>query len=66
MCAGAIINSRIERVVFGARDSKAGCAGSVLDLFAHSFNHKPVVEGGVMATECAALLREFFQKLRKK
>ncbi len=60
MCAGAIINSRIGRVVFGAYDEKAGCFGS-LDNFAHkSFNHKPHIIGGFMQEECACLLKDFF------
>lgn len=66
MCAGAIINSRVRRVVYGARDEKAGCCGSVVNLFALPFNHKPVVEGGLLAEACAALLREFFASLREK
>ncbi|MEG1017174.1 MAG: tRNA adenosine(34) deaminase TadA [Oscillospiraceae bacterium] len=66
MCAGAIINSRIERVVFGASDKKAGCAGSVCDLFSMGFNHRPQVLGGVLEKECAALLSDFFKALREK
>ena len=65
MCAGAIINARIPRVVYGAADPKAGCCGSVTDLFALPFNHKPVAEGGLLGEECAALLRDFFAALRK-
>lgn len=64
MCAGGILNSRIERVVFGAYDPKAGCCGSVCDLFALPFNHHPVVVGGVLEAECAALLQKFFRALR--
>ena len=64
MCAGAIINARIPRVVFGASDAKAGCCGSVCDLFSMEFNHHPVVDRGVMEEECAQLLRDFFQELR--
>ena len=64
MCAGAIINARIPRVVYGASDSKCGVCGSVCDLFSMEFNHHPKVEKGVMEAECAALLTEFFQKLR--
>ena len=64
MCAGAIINARIPRVVFGASDAKAGCCGSVCDLFAMEFNHHPTVERGVREEECAELLRQFFQDLR--
>ncbi|HJB68072.1 MAG TPA: nucleoside deaminase [Candidatus Fournierella excrementigallinarum] len=66
MCSGAIINSRIRRVVYGAADPKAGCCGSLTDLFALPFNHRPKVEGGLLAEECAQLLKEFFAALRKK
>lgn len=65
MCAGAIINSRIERVVFGASDAKAGSCGSVTDLFALPYNHRPQLVSGVLADECAAVLTEFFRGLRK-
>ena len=64
MCAGAIINARIPRVVYGAADTKAGCCGSVCDLFAMDFNHRPQVDRGVREEESAALLTEFFQNLR--
>ena len=64
MCAGAIINARIPRVVYGARDAKAGSCGSVCDLFAMDYNHRPSVEAGIRQEECAALLTEFFQELR--
>ena len=64
MCAGAIINARIPRVVYGARDTKAGSCGSVCDLFAMDYNHHPQVESGIREEECAALLTEFFQNLR--
>ena len=66
MCAGAAINSRLRRVVFGAYDPKAGCCGSVLDLFSAPFNHHPGITGGVLAEESAALLRAFFRERRKK
>lgn len=66
MCAGAIINARIPRVVYGAKDPKAGCCGSVTDLFAMPFNHKPQAQGGCLEAECAALLRAFFAALRGK
>lgn len=66
MCSGAIINSRIRRVVYGAADEKAGCCGSITDLFAMPFNHRPVVESGLRAEEASALLREFFLMLREK
>jgi len=64
MCAGAIINARIPRVVYGARDEKSGACGSVCDLFNMDFNHHPSVETGLREEECAALLTEFFQNLR--
>ena len=64
MCAGAIVNARIPRVVYGAGDQKAGAVRSVCSLFDMGFNHHPVVEQGVREEECAALLKEFFQQLR--
>ena len=61
MCAGAIVLARVPRVVYGTADPKAGAAGSVLDVLAEPrLNHRPAVEGGVLAAECAALLTEFF------
>ena len=64
MCAGAIVNARIDRVYYGAKDEKAGCCGSVLNLFMEGFNHRPRVYGGILEEPCAALLREFFEGLR--
>ncbi len=65
MCAGAIVLARVPRVVYGTADPKAGAAGSVLDVLAEPrLNHRPVVEGGVLADECAALLRDFFAARR--
>jgi tRNA(adenine34) deaminase len=65
MCAGAIVLARVPRVVYGTPDPKAGAAGSVLDVLAEPrLNHRPVVEGGVLQAECAALLREFFATRR--
>ena len=64
MCAGAIVNARIPRVVYGASDDKAGSCGSVCDLFSMRYNHHPVVERGILEQECAALLQEFFAQLR--
>ena len=64
MCAGAIVNARIPRVVYGAADSKAGSCGSVCNLFDMNYNHHPVVERGLMEEECSALLRDFFSELR--
>ena len=66
MCAGAIVNSRIRRVVYGASDPKAGAAGSVLDLFSFPLNHRPEVVSGVMAKECSAELKKFFAGLRAR
>ena len=65
MCAGAIINARIPRVVFGAEDAKCGACGSVCDLFSMNFNHHPVVEKGVCEAESTQLLTSFFQQLRQ-
>ena len=65
MCAGAILQARIGRVVFGARDPKTGACGSVIDLFAEPrLNHHAQVTGGVLADECGALLSEFFAARR--
>lgn len=64
MCAGAILNARIPRVVYGAPDTKAGSCGSVCDLFSMAYNHHPICQGGVLAEECASLLQVFFQNLR--
>ena len=64
MCAGAIINARIPRVVYGASDAKCGACGSVCDLFSMAFNHHPTVEVGIREAECTALLQEFFRNLR--
>ena len=65
MCAGAIVLARLPRVVFGAWDDKAGMGGSVGDLLRHPrLNHRPAVGAGVLAEECGAILREFFQARR--
>lgn len=66
MCAGAVINSRIKKVIFGAYDKKAGSFGSVVDFNSLPYNHKPQIEGGVDEKECSQLLSLFFQKLRQK
>lgn len=66
MCAGAIINSRMKKVTFGAYDKKAGSFGSVVDFNELPYNHKPEIIGGVDEAECAALLTEFFKNLREK
>lgn len=65
MCAGAIINARIPRVVFGAWDEKNGACGSVCNLFEMPFTHKSQVEQGLKQEQCQALLQEFFQDLRQ-
>ncbi|MGH2905910.1 MAG: tRNA adenosine(34) deaminase TadA [Solirubrobacterales bacterium] len=65
MCAGAIVLSRVPRLVFGATDPKAGACGSVLDVTGEPrFNHRPAVEGGLLADECGDLLRDFFAARR--
>lgn len=64
MCAGAIINSRIPTVVFGAKDENTGSCGSVINLFEERYGHKPAIYGGVRAEESARLLKEFFKKAR--
>ena len=64
MCAGAIINARVDEVRYGAREEKSGCCGSVLNLFEERFNHHPRIYGGLLAEECQQVLADFFQKLR--
>lgn len=67
MCAGAIVQSRIKRVVYGATDPKAGCAGTLMNLLNEPrFNHQVELTAGVLQTECAALLTDFFRALRKR
>ena len=66
MCAGAIINSRIKKVTFGAYDKKAGSFGSVADFNNLPYNHKPQIEGGIDEKECSELLSLFFEQLREK
>lgn len=66
MCAGAIINSRIEKLYFGTRDAKTGAVGSVFNLFEdYTFNHKVEIETGIMKEECESILKSFFKMLRK-
>lgn len=65
MCAGAIINSRISTLRYGAREDKSGCCGSVLNLFEERFNHRPRIYGGLLERECRTLLENFFQGLRE-
>ena len=66
MCAGAIINSRIPTIVYGAKEEQFGSCGSVLNLFEERYPHKPAIYGGVRKDECAQVLRSFFQKVRQK
>ena len=67
MCAGAIIQSRIEHVVYGAYDPKGGCVGSCTNLFeTKGFNHYPSYTSGILEEECSSLLKEFFKQKRKK
>lgn len=66
MCAGAIVQARIGRVVIGAMNPKAGCAGSILNLLEHpQFNHQVEVERGLLERECSEMLTDFFQQLRE-
>lgn len=64
MCAGAIINSRIACVRYGAKEDKSGCCGSVLNLFEERFNHHPRIYGGLLEEACRGILEEFFSTLR--
>lgn len=65
MCAGAIVQARIPRVVMGTMNAKAGCAGSVINLLSmEGFNHKVSVTKGVLMQECKEMMQEFFKKLR--
>lgn len=66
MCAGAIINSRVKRVIYGASDPKAGSCGSLTNLFEMPYNHKPEVVSGVLEKECSEILSRFFARLREK
>lgn len=66
MCAGAAVNSRIERVVFGADELRFGACGSLFNVFEQGLNHTPAVTRGVMKDECVRLLKEFFGKLRNR
>ena len=66
MCSGAIIQSRIKNLYFGAYDPKTGAAGSVLDLFSYAFNHKVNVYKEIMIDECSKIIKDFFKELRKK
>ena len=65
MCAGAIYNSRISELYFGARDAQTGSCGSVINLFMENYGFSPKIYGGIRAEEASALMRDFFEKLRK-
>ncbi len=64
MCAGAIINARVGRVVYGAKEPNFGSCGSVINLFEERYGHHPAVFGGVLAAECAEILTAFFEGIR--
>ena len=64
MCAGAIINARIKRLVYGAFDEKGGVCASLMNIYEYPFNHKPMVRSRILQDECSALLTEFFRRLR--
>ena len=64
MCAGAIINSRIKNVYFGAYDKRFGCCGSLINLFEEEFNYRPSYYGGILEDECSQILSEFFKQIR--
>jgi len=66
MCAGGIINARVEEIRYGAKDEKAGCCGSVLNLFEERFNHRPRIYQGPLEEACQAVLQDFFEGLRGK
>ncbi|WP_134702856.1 tRNA adenosine(34) deaminase TadA [Ammoniphilus sp. YIM 78166] len=67
MCAGAIVQSRLDRVVYGVSDPKAGCAGTLMNLLQEErFNHQVQVSSGVLAEKCSGILKSFFQELRRK
>lgn len=66
MCAGAIINARIDEVIYGTVDPKAGSCHSLVDLFALPYNHKPLSRSGVLEEECRGVLKDFFRTLRAR
>lgn len=66
MCAGAIINSRIKRLIYGASDKKAGSVESVVKMFDLPYNHKPPHTAGVLEEECSQILKSFFKEMRSK
>lgn len=64
MCAGAVINARISRIVYGAKEENTGSCGSVINLFEERYGHRPAIYGGVLSQECSGVLQSFFQGLR--
>lgn len=66
MCAGAILNARIPRVVYGAKEPVTGSCGSVLNLFEERYGFRPAIYGGVLAQECAHMMEDFFRRLRRR
>ena len=66
MCAGAVLNARIPVLVYGAKEPQTGACGSVLNLFEERFGFRPAIYGGVLAEECAAALRAFFEDMRRE
>ncbi len=66
MCAGAIINARIDKLFYGSREENSGSCGSVINLFMERYGHEPQIVGGICDEECSALLRRFFERLRNK
>jgi tRNA(adenine34) deaminase len=64
MCAGAMINSRLTTLAYGAKEKNTGSCGSVINLFEERYGHRPAIYGGVLRFECEELLKKFFQKLR--
>lgn len=66
MCAGAILQSRVKRVVFGSRDYKAGAVGSVFNLFDYQFNHTVEITCGILEEDCSKTVKDFFKRLRKR
>lgn len=66
MCAGAVVNSRLDRVVYGASDRRFGACGSCIDLFSVGLNHLPDADGGVLGQECSEQLKGFFKALRDR
>lgn len=66
MCAGAIINARVSRVFYGAKEALSGSCGSVINLFMERYDHSPQLVGGILQEECAAIMTAFFKKLRRQ